>query len=138
MSDAVSLKMALPRIPDIELVALEGLERLAHHLGISEEKIGEAKILVTEAVVNALEHAGEKNPVVKVEFSMTTKELVVFVRDYGTGFEPSSVEDPDIEKKLASRNKRGWGLKLMKSLSDGFQIESGAGGTKITISKLLS
>jgi serine/threonine-protein kinase RsbW len=138
MSDAVTLKMTLPRIPDIELVAMEGLDRLARHMGIADEKIGEAKILVTEAVVNALEHAGEENPVVKVEFSLTTKKLVIFVRDYGKGFEPSSVEDPDIEKKLVSKNKRGWGLKLMKSLSDGFQIESGSRGTKITITKLLS
>ena len=138
MAEPVTLKMDLPKIPDIELVAMEGLERLAHHMGIAEEKIGEAKIIVAEAVVNALEHAGEQNPVVKVEFAMTLKELVIFVVDFGKGFEPTSVEEPDIDSKLTSKNKRGWGLKLMKSLSDGFRIESGSRGTKITITKRLS
>jgi anti-sigma regulatory factor (Ser/Thr protein kinase) len=137
MTDAVTMKITLPKIPDIELVALEGLDRLARHLGIAEEKIGEARIIVTEAIINSLEHSGEKTPTVRVEFTMTTAELSVFVRDYGKGFEPSSVADPDIKDKLGSKNKRGWGLNLMKSLSDDFRIESGKNGTKITIKKLL-
>jgi anti-sigma regulatory factor (Ser/Thr protein kinase) len=137
MTDAVTMKMTLPRIPDIELVALEGLDRLARHLGIAEEKIGEARILVTEAVINALEHSGEKNPSVRIEFTMTTGDLSIFVRDYGKGFEPASVEDPDIRAKLGSKSKRGWGLNLMKSMSDDFHIESNKNGTKITIKKLL-
>lgn len=137
MKDAVALRISLPRIPDIELVAIEGLTHLAHHMGIAEEKIGEAKILVAEAVINALEHSGGDNPMVKVEFTMTTRDLVIFVRDFGKGFDPDSVNDPDIESKIGSTSKRGWGLKLMKSLSDGFRIESGSRGTKITITKLL-
>jgi anti-sigma regulatory factor (Ser/Thr protein kinase) len=138
MTDAVSLKISLPKIPDIELVAIEGLARLAQHLGIAEEKISEAKIIVAEAVINALEHAGTRNPSVRVEFTMTPKELVIFVRDYGDGFSPGSVEDPTIESKLGSTNKRGWGLKLMRSLSDDFHIESNHTGTRITIRKLLA
>ena len=138
MKDTVTMKMTLPSIPNIELVAIEGLERLAHHLGISDEKIGEAKILVTEAVINALEHTGEKDPTVKVEFTMTTKEIIIFVRDFGKGFEPASVEDPDIESKMGATRKRGWGLKLMKSMSDDFHIQSNKNGTTITITKRLT
>jgi anti-sigma regulatory factor (Ser/Thr protein kinase) len=138
MKDAVTLKMTLPKIPSIELVAIEGMERLARHMGIADEKVGEARILVAESVVNALEHSGDDNPTVRVEFTLTTKELVILVRDYGKGFEPSTVEDPDISTKLGSKSKRGWGLKLMKSLSDGFHIESGKTGTRITITKLLT
>jgi anti-sigma regulatory factor (Ser/Thr protein kinase) len=137
MTEEVTLKMTLPKIPDIELVAIEGLDRLARHLGIAEEKIGEARIIVTEAVINALEHSGEKDPTVRVEFTMTTGDLSIFVRDYGKGFTPASVAVPDIKSKLDSKNKRGWGLNLMKSLSDDFHIESNRNGTKITIKKLL-
>jgi len=137
MKDAISLRVSLPKIPDIELVAIEGLERLAHHLGIADEKIGEAKVLVTEAIINALEHSGEENPSVEVEFTMTKQELIILVKDYGKGFEPSSVEDPDIRSKMGTKDKRGWGLKLMKAMSDDFRIESNKNGTRITIKKLL-
>ncbi len=137
MNDIITLKIELPKVPDIELVAIEGLDRLAHYLGISEDKIGEAKILVTEAIINGLEHGGNENPRVNVEFTMNTEELMIFVRDYGKGFEQSEIEDPDIKQKLGTKNKRGWGLKLMKSMSDDFRIESGNNGTKITIKKLL-
>jgi len=137
MDKAITLRVALPKIPDIELVAVEGLDRLAHHMGIAEEKIGEAKILVTEAVVNALEHSGEKNPLVRVEFTMTADALTIFVRDYGGGFKPATVPTPDIRTKLTAKNKRGWGLHLMKTLSDGFRIQSGKNGTKITLIKRL-
>lgn len=138
MGNVITLKMELPKVPDIELVALEGLGLLGKHLGIADEKIGEARILVTEAVINGLEHSGEANPRVTVEYTMTSKELIIFVRDYGKGFEPASVEDPDIDTKLKSKNKRGWGLKVMKSMSDDFRIESSPTGTRIVIKKLLS
>lgn len=138
MNDVVALKIELPKIPNIELVALEGLERLGHHMGIADEKIGEARILVTEAIINAMEHAGVDNPMVQVEFTMTKEELTIFVRDYGKGFEPGSIKSPEIQEKLGSKNKRGWGLHLMKSMSDDFRIESKETGTKITLIKKLT
>ena len=138
MNDAVVLRISLPKIPDIELVAVEGLDRLARHLGIVDDKLGEAKLLVTEAIINGLEHSGEDNPSVTVEFTMTTKELVIFVQDHGKGFDTESIEEPDIQKKMGSKDKRGWGLKVMKSMSDDFRIESGPEGTTITIKKLLT
>lgn len=138
MHEEIILRMSLPKIPDIELVAIEGLSHMARYLGTSDEKIGEAKLAVAEAIVNAFEHSGGESSLVKVKFTMTQKELVIFVQDFGKGFEPGSVEDPEIESKIGPGRKRGWGLKLMRSLSDGFKIESGSRGTKITIRKVLS
>ena len=137
MEENIKLKMTLPKIPDIELVAIEGMDRMAKYIGITDEKIGEAHVLVTEAVINAFEHSGQKRPIVRVEFTMSPEKLVIFVRDYGKGFDPTAVEEPDIKKKLGSKHKRGWGLKLMESMSDDFMIESDEHGTKITITKNL-
>jgi len=137
MEENIKLKMTLPKIPDIELVAIEGMDRMAKHMGIADDKISEAHVLVTEAIINAFEHSGQKRPRVRIKFTMDLEKLVIFVRDYGKGFKPENVEEPDINKKLGSKHKRGWGLKLMETMSDDFTIESDKNGTKITITKNL-
>jgi serine/threonine-protein kinase RsbW len=137
MAEQIVMKIELPKIPDIELVALSGVERMAQHLGISEAKIGEAKIIITEAIINAFEHSGGSRPRIRVEYTMNREKLVIYVRDYGKGFDPEKVAMPDIKEKIFSQNKRGWGLKLMRTMSDDLIIESDRHGTKLTITKHL-
>ncbi|MBT8380493.1 MAG: ATP-binding protein [Ignavibacteria bacterium] len=131
------LEIKLPKVPDIEFVAVEGLERMGKHFGIPDEKIGEARVVVTEAIINALEHTGDVNQYVNVAFTMTQEKLIVLVSDTGKGFNPNEIEEPDIKNKISGENKRGWGLKLMKSMSDDLVIESKPTGTKISIIKKL-
>ena len=137
MDKRIKLEIKLPLVKDIELVAVEGLELMGRHLEISENKIGEARILVTEGVINAIEHSENKAPFVDVHFIMNLEALVIIITDYGKGFNHTAVEDPDISKKLSSNNKRGWGLKLMKEMSDEFKIDSSEEGTTITLTKYL-
>jgi anti-sigma regulatory factor (Ser/Thr protein kinase) len=136
--EPIKLVMTLPPIPNIELVAISGMEQMAHHIGIRDDKIGEARVLVAEAIINAMEYATATHPRVDVEFTMDSQKLVIFVRDYGHGFDFDSVEEPDLKQKLKASHKRGWGIKLIKSLSDDFKIESDEEGTRITMLKKLA
>lgn len=138
MKEPLHLSMFLPRIPEVELIALAGLDHLARHLGIAEDKIGEARIVVTEALINAFEHAGADAGRVRVEFSISPDELTVFVQDFGQGFDATTL--PERQRGTDSKipEKRGWGITLMRSLSDEFRIRSGEQGTTITITKRMS
>jgi len=137
MDKRIKLEIKLPLVKDIELVAIEGLELMGRHLQISDEKIGEARILVTEGVINALEHSETAAPYIDVHFIMNVEALTIIITDYGKGFDPAIIENPEISKKINSDYKRGWGLKLMKEMSDDFRVDSGKNGTKITITKNL-
>jgi len=138
MKSNIKLKITLPKIPDIELVAVEGLERMGRYLGIDENIIGEAKLVVNEAIINGFEHSDSEDQHVNIEFSMTKEQLTILVIDQGKGFNPADVEEPVLSHKIGGNNKRGWGIKLMKSLSDDLKIESGPTGTKISIIKKLT
>lgn len=123
--------MELPKQRDVETVALAGLEHFARCFEIPQEKANLAGILTSEAIINALEHAKTGRQVVKVQFILQKKRLRIVVRDFGGGFDVS-----ETEKRIGARDqsafaKRGWGLKLMRSMSDYFNIASDITGSTI-------
>lgn len=135
MKKSLKLTLVLPKIPDIELLAVRALEQLAEYYEIPEEKMGEARILLTEAIINAFEHSGGSREEIRVVLKADRKKIEFTVKDYGHGFDPDQVQDPDISAKLNSSHKRGWGLKLMRSMADDISIQSSQRGTAITIVK---
>jgi anti-sigma regulatory factor (Ser/Thr protein kinase) len=113
------------------LVAHSALDRIGIEGNIAADKLEQAKMLVNEAIINAIEHAKTKKNQFKIEFDLTKDVLLIYVRDYGSGFNLTDIETPDIEEKIRSDYKRGWGIKIMQSMSDDFKIESDKHGTKI-------
>ena len=102
---------------------------------LSEEQSAEINMALIEACLNAFEHSKTKDEIY-VEFIVDKESLTIKVMDKGVGFDASKVKIPKIEKKLKSKRKRGWGLKLINELMDSVEWESSEKGTIVTMKKI--
>ncbi|HEY4574962.1 MAG TPA: ATP-binding protein, partial [Thermoanaerobaculia bacterium] len=103
--------------------------------------IDEVRMAVVEACINALEHSHASDGEVYVTFQVVgeagdAEKLRILVRDNGIGFSPNDLEEPTMAGKLKSVHKRGWGLKIIRGLMDEVEIQSGADGTTVVMSKM--
>ncbi len=129
------IELVIPILPSMELAASKTAQAVADYLDLDEEKTAEVTMALIEACINAFEHGKSKDNNVYIRFILQEEALIIEIKDKGKGFDSTKVEKPDIEKKLHSQRKRGWGLQLMRELMDDVVIESGEEGTKITMTK---
>ena len=127
------VELKLPVIPDIELTATKTAEVISKHMNLSEEKTGEISMAIIESCINAFEHSKTKE--IYIHFIVSKDKLTIKVKDKGIGFDKSKVEIPNIENKIASEHKRGWGLKLIQELMDTVEFQSNDEGTTVTMTK---
>ena len=131
--------LTLPVARDMEIAATAQVGVLGEVLRMERDRIDEVKLAVVEACINAFEHSGTPDRKVEIEFVADEKSgrpfLEVGVIDAGRGFDPSRVAEPVIREKIHSKEKRGWGLKIIESLMDDVRIESGERGTRIVMRK---
>ena len=129
------IKVSIPMLPDMELAVSRLASTLAGSINLDANKIDEIKMAIIEACLNAFEHSKSKDQMVHVRFRIKPAELEIAIKDYGIGFDPSEIEEPDIHKKLKSPVKRGWGLRIMETLMDKVEVQSHPGGTHIVMKK---
>jgi serine/threonine-protein kinase RsbW len=99
------------------------LEHEAHHLSLA----------VSEACANAYVHAyGRKNDGrIDLQVVVENGDLYMTVRDYGTTFDFSRYQPPD----LSSLPEGGYGIFLMRELMDEVRYTSMAVGTRVELVK---
>ena len=129
------VELTIPVLQDMELAATNTAEVVAKHMQLSEEKTAEISMALIEATINAFEHSQAETSNVEIHFIIEGDMLVIKVTDQGQGFDKSKVEIPNIENKLSSEHKRGWGLKLIEELMDTVEFESNKDGTTVTMTK---
>ena len=103
-------------------------------MNLSEEKAAEISMALIEACINAFEHSETKEDIY-IHFIISDEKLTIKVIDKGVGFDASSIELPNIDKKITEERKRGWGLMLIKELMDKVDYESDNTGTTLTMTK---
>ena len=129
------IELVIPIIPSMELAASKTAQAVANYLDLDEEKTAEVTMALIEACINAFEHGKSEDNNVYIRFILTEEALIIEIKDKGKGFDSSKVEMPNIEKKIHSQRKRGWGLQLMRELMDEVVIDSNVNGTTITMTK---
>lgn len=132
--------LTLPMLPDMEVAASKTVTALAEFMEMSQDRIDEVRMAVLEACINAFEHSKSDDGKVLITFSVLGRaeepeKLQIRIEDSGVGFDPEDVAEPRIEDKLKAESKRGWGLKIIRSLMDEVDIRSNAKGTTVTMSK---
>lgn len=130
-------ELVIPMAPEAELVAARALEEVAKKAGFDEDTVSQLKMALVEACINAFEHSRVKNGKVSVSFFVEKERIVIYVKNEGKGFDVASVPKPDIDEKLTSHNKRGWGIELMKGLMDEIRFENIREGTKLIMVKYI-
>jgi len=99
------------------------LQQVNKKLNIDDGTMHRILVSCTEAVNNAIIHGNKSDPHKKVTVQCIAekKSLTFRVKDEGTGFDPTALEDPREEKNLLKENGRG--VFLMRSLMDSIVIK---------------
>src|SRR5262245_8625385 len=105
----------------------EVAESVTRRLGFDEETVHWTAMAVRESVINAITHGNQSDPakLVFIDFSATPAsepaDLIVRVRDQGTGFDPGRLNDPlDPENILRAS---GRGIFLIRQFMDDVSVE---------------
>jgi serine/threonine-protein kinase RsbW len=119
-ADMRTIELHLPSRLGYERVAMDAAGSAARLMGFHQSRIEDLRTAVSEACINAMEHAHEFNAATKVVVALNIgdADLTIDVADQGEGI-PESVESPDIKQKITGeQNARGWGIFLIRSLMD--------------------
>ena len=87
-------------------------------MGFQEDDASWIELAVHEAVINAITHGNKSadDKKVDVRFETGQSALVVIIRDYGAGFDPSTLPDPTSADNLL--NPSGRGIFYMRTFMD--------------------
>ena len=115
--------------------AEETASRMAAEAGFDEEEIMKISMAVREAAVNAVLHGNAYDPNKKVTltFERTADELVIVIRDQGTGLDESKIPDPLAADNLMKTSGRG--IFLIRSFMDAVEIHPSQTGTELKMIK---
>jgi serine/threonine-protein kinase RsbW len=141
-SSADEFVMILPMGADNELVAANAVEQIARRIAFRPEAINQIKTAIVEACINAAEHSFSPDRKIYQRFRVENDRLVVTISSRGVV--PANVGDQNGEQGApldgvdeAAKERRGWGLKLIKTLMDEVEFERVDDGTSLRMTKYL-
>lgn len=120
-------EFSLASILGNEREAIRQVGQAVQTLSIPDSLLDRLKTAVAEATMNAIEHGNKNQPDLPVVIQVQASPTAVRVRitDQGGGQPIPEPEAPNLEAKLAGlQTPRGWGLFLIKNLTDEMRVIS--------------
>jgi serine/threonine-protein kinase RsbW len=106
---------------------------------VSEARLDDLRLAVTEACANAIDaqDPAHPEPPIRIRCSVAPDRLEITVRDNGGGFDPGVLEElPSATDPRRLRHERGLGIPLMRLLADGVDFTRVDGGTAVRLTIL--
>jgi serine/threonine-protein kinase RsbW len=135
--------LVLPMGSDNEVLAASTVEQVARRLNFTPEAINQIKTAVVEACINAAEHSLSPDRKIYQRFLVENDKLVITISSRGVV--PPNIQGhiEDLPSREVYQNagvgdeRRGWGLKLIKTLMDEVEFERVDEGTSLRMIKYL-
>ena len=130
--------LVVPMGEDNELIAATAVEQIARRLNFQPTAINQIKTAIVEACINAAEHSFSPDRKIYQRFRVENDRLVITISSRGVV--PSNLggsQGTSLEVAQAGQERRGWGLKLIKTLMDEVEFERVDEGTSLRMTKYL-
>ena len=129
--------MVVPMGEDNELIAANTAEQIAKRLTFRPEAINQIKTAIVEACINASEHSFSPDRKIYQRFRVESDRLVITISSRGIVPANLNGTNSGTEVKQAAEERRGWGLKLIRTLMDEVEFERVDDGTSLRMTKYL-
>ena len=130
--------IVLPMGEDNELLAASTVEHIARRLTFPPAAINQIKTAIVEACINASEHSFSPDRKIYQRFRLESDRLVVTISSRGilpTNVGSGTASTTNNEDDEATEERRGWGLKLIRTLMDEVEFERVDEGTSLRMTK---
>jgi serine/threonine-protein kinase RsbW len=133
-TDPNEFLVVVPMGEDNELIAASTAEQIARRLTFRPEAINQIKTAIVEACINASEHSFSPDRKIYQRFRVESDRLVITISS--RGIVPANLNGANSGAE-AAEERRGWGLKLIRTLMDEVEFERVDDGTSLRMTKYL-
>jgi serine/threonine-protein kinase RsbW len=133
-------ELTIPMSDESELVAASALEQIARRLQLPNQTVNQIKTALVEACINASEHSYSPERRIHQQFQVEPDKLTITVSSRGLAQTHLGQQafSPDKNGNLDTPDRRGWGLKLIRTLMDEVEFERVDDGTRLRMAKSIT
>lgn len=136
-TSADEFEMVIPMSDDTELIAARTVEEIARRVNFRPEAINQIKTALVEACINAAEHSLSPDRKIYQRFVVEDDRLVVTVASRGVTPAQVAPNGDNGKREPSAKSRRGWGLKLIRTLMDEVEFERVDDGTRLRMTKYI-